>query len=105
MQKFGIAVDQLSPHGQAAVSAAERLRARTVIYRNKVPVAAIVPAQELDKLDPPDPAEDNPDPLLTLCGSSAEDAFVDAILQNLGRTLLFRRLGEDTGPTRERRKR
>jgi hypothetical protein len=91
MQRYGIDLEQLSPHAQAATQAAERLGARTIIYRDQVPLAAIVPIADLDKLDPPDPADAGADPLLALSGTCSNDTFVDAMSADLGRTNLFRR--------------
>jgi hypothetical protein len=89
--KYGIEVDQLSAHGQAAVRAAERHEARTIIYRDQVPLAAIVPASDLNKLDTPDPGESGSDPLLALAGTCHHDVFVDQFHSDLGSTMLFRR--------------
>jgi hypothetical protein len=90
-QKYGIDVQSMSPHGVAAVQAAERLSARTIIYREQVPLAAIVPFADIDKLDPRDPGEDGSDPLLSLSGTCSNDAFVDAMNADMSRTVLFRR--------------
>lgn len=91
MQKFGIPVEQMSTHGQAAAQSAVRTGARTIIYRDASPVAAIVPLADLDKLDPPDPSEaTGEDPLLSLCGTFNNDVFVDR-LSDLSHTALFRR--------------
>lgn len=92
MQRYGLDVAQLSPHGQAAVQAAERLGSRTIIYRDKVPVAAVVPIADLEKMDPADPVEqDGVDPLLSLCGNFASDYFVDGTAE-LERTNLYLRV-------------
>ncbi len=88
---YGVEVEQLSAHGQAAVRAAEQLGARTIIYRDKMPVAAIVPAEDLDRLGPRDPGEGGADPLLALCGKCDNDAFVDQFNAELSRTNLFDR--------------
>ena len=90
MQKYGILLEQLAPHGQAAVQAAERAGARTIIYRDKVPVAAVVPAHELNELSVSFD-DSNPDPLLSLCGTCQQDTFVDALMGELTRTVLFKR--------------
>jgi hypothetical protein len=91
MHKFGIPVEHMSAHGKAATQAATRGGARTVIYRERVPVAAIVPLTDLRALDPPDPSEiSGEDPLLSLCGTFGDDAFVDQ-LSDLGQTVLFRK--------------
>jgi hypothetical protein len=94
MQKYGLEVAQLSAHCQAAVQAAERVQARTVIFRERVPVAAVIPIEDLDKLEPSDPAETGPDPLLSLCGTCHHDAFVDQMNADMSRTVLFRRGGQ-----------
>lgn len=80
----------MSPHGQAAVRAAERHGARTIIYREQVPLAAIIPSADLDKLDPPDPGEHGGDPLLELAGTCHHDAFVDGMNTDLTTTLFKR---------------
>lgn len=90
MERYGITVEQMSAHGKAAVRAAERLSANTVVYRDQVAVAAIVPAISLARLEPPDPGAGGEDPLLSLCGTCTDDAFVDQ-LGELGTTMLFRR--------------
>ena len=89
--KYGIEVDRLSAHGQAAVRAAERDGARTVIYRDKVPLAVVVPHSDLEKLEPGDPGEVGADPLLALAGTCHHDAFVDGLMDDLSRTVLFKR--------------
>ncbi|MEM9696705.1 MAG: hypothetical protein AAGA56_29460 [Myxococcota bacterium] len=91
MQQFGIDVTQLSAHGDAAVQAAERLSARTVVYRDRVPVAAIVPWRDFDALDADSPTDAGRDPLLTLCGTCSHDVFVDQVNADMSRTVLFRR--------------
>lgn len=93
MQKFGLEVAQLSAHCQAAVQAAERLHARTVIYRERVPVAAVIPVDDLERLEPSDPSDAGPDPLLSLCGTCHHDLFVDQMNADMSRTVLFRRGG------------
>jgi len=90
-QKFGIDLEQMSAHGVAAVKAAAQMSARTIIYREQVPVAAIVPHADVEKLDPRDPGADGADPLLSLCGTCTNDAFVDQMNADLSRTMLFRR--------------
>lgn len=91
MQKYGLELDQLSAHGQAAVQAAERVGSRTVIYRDKAAVAAIVPGRDLEKLEANEPTEAGPDPLLSLCGTCSHDVFVDQMNADMSRTALFRR--------------
>jgi hypothetical protein len=78
MQKYGIAVEQLTGQGQAAAQAAERIGARTIIYREKTPIAAVVPLGDLLQLEP-DPGENGDDPLLSLCGTCSSDRFVDRL--------------------------
>jgi len=90
-QKYGMAVGELSARALAAVEAAETTRARTVIYRDKTPVAAIMPIDDLEAVEPSDPAEAGPDPLLSLCGSCRQDVFADSMLGDFGKTMLFRR--------------
>ncbi|MBW2456584.1 MAG: hypothetical protein JRI68_18850 [Deltaproteobacteria bacterium] len=90
MQKYGISVDQMSEHGRAAAQAAERLQSTTVVYRDKVPVAAIIPMEDLERLDPPDPGAGGDDPLLSMCGTCNNDAFVDQ-MSDMSHTVLFRR--------------
>ena len=88
-QKYAIDLEQMSPHGAAAAQAAETTRARTVIFSDKTPVAAIVPHDDLSRLEPADPAEGGADPLLSLCGSCQQDTFVDHVLTDFGTTMLF----------------
>ncbi len=88
--QYGLEVDQLSAHGQAAVRAAEQLGARTVIFRDRLPVAALVAAEDLERLEPRDPGEGGTDPLLALCGKCDNDAFVDQF-NDLSKTRLFDR--------------
>ena len=90
MQKYGISVEQLGPHGQAGAQAAERLGARTVIYRDKVAVAAIVPMTDMERVDPVQLGDSGADPLLALCGTCHNDMFVDS-MSDLSSTVLFRR--------------
>ncbi len=89
--KYGVELAKLSAHGQAAVRAAEQLGARTMIQRDQIPVAAIIPADDLDKLDDRDPGEDGTDLLLALCGKCDNDLFVDQFNSELNRTRLFQR--------------
>jgi hypothetical protein len=72
-----------------AVQAAERIGARTIIYRDQTPVAALVPITDIQKLEPAELAESE-DALMSLCGTFADDAFVDRLCE-LDRTVLFRR--------------
>jgi len=90
-QKYGMAVQELSARGVAAAEAAEVSRARTIIYRDQTAIAAIVPNEDLEILDPADPGEVGPDPLLSLCGACRQDLFVDSLLGDFGKTMLFRR--------------
>lgn len=78
MQRYGIALEQLAPHGQAAAQAAERIGARTLVYRGETPVAAIVPLADLEGTTQ-EPADAGVDPLLALCGTCACDGFADRI--------------------------
>ena len=79
----------MSTHGLAGVKAVERMSAPTIIYRDKIPVAAIVPHRDLDRLEPRDPGADGDDPLLSFCGSCKHDVFVDMLNDDLGQTMLF----------------
>jgi hypothetical protein len=88
--KYGVELSELSAHGQAAVRAAEQLGARTVIYRDKLAVAAVIPVEDLERLEPRDPGEGGNDPLLALCGKCDNDAFVDQF-NDLSKTRLFQR--------------
>lgn len=77
--KYGIPVSELPNHCLDAVDAAERNHARTLVVRDGQPIAAIVPMQDLDRIDPPDPGAVGVDPLLALCGRCKHDAFVDSL--------------------------
>lgn len=90
MQKYAIEVEQMAPQGQAAVQAAERLGARTLVYRDKLPVAAIIAHKELDQLRPMG-ANVEEDLLLALCGTCQQDGFADALVGELTRTVMFKR--------------
>lgn len=90
MQKYAIQEDQMAPQGQAAVQAAERLGARTLIYRGNLPVAAVVAHKELDQLEPQG-VNVQEDLLLALCGTCQQDGFADALGGPLSRTVMFRR--------------
>jgi hypothetical protein len=91
VQKYGIPISELPGHCLDAVDAAERVRARTLVTRDGLPIAAIVPMADLDKIDPPDPATAGIDPLLALCGACRHDEFVDLLLHDLSRTGLWHR--------------
>lgn len=91
VQKYGIPIADLPGHCLDAVDVAERTRARTLVTRDGHPIAAIVPMSDLDKIDPPDPAADGVDPLLSLCGTCRHDAFVDSLLVDLSKTGLWHR--------------
>ncbi|MDI1443784.1 MULTISPECIES: hypothetical protein [unclassified Polyangium] len=91
VQKYGIPIADLPGHCLDAVDAAERVRARTLVTREGHPIAAIVPMSDLDKIDPPDPAVDGVDPLLSLCGTCRHDEFVDSLLTDISQTGLWRR--------------
>jgi hypothetical protein len=99
--KYGIDIEQLSAHGQAAVRAAEQLAARTTIFRDQVPLAAIIPVEDLDKLEPRDPGEGGADPLLSLCGKCDNDAFVDHFNSELSQTALFHPAGSSSPPRKK----
>lgn len=88
---YGISIEALSPQAQSAAAAAERTLARTLIFRDGVPVAAIVSMEDVRALEPADPGESGQDPLLGLCGSCQDDFFVDALLGDFSQTVLFRR--------------
>lgn len=103
MRKYGIVVEQLSPHGAAAVQAAERAGARTIVYRDQAPVAALVPMSDLRELEPTDPGESGGDPLLSLCGKCQEDMFVDSLYGEMNTTSLFRKPTGKTNPLGGRR--
>ena len=96
MQKYGIAVEQLGPQSAAAVLAAEHHGARTLIYRDGLAVAAVVPMRDVHRIDPVQLGNTTSDPLLALCGTCHNDAFVDA-MSELSTTVLFRRTGDPTG--------
>jgi hypothetical protein len=98
-----MSIEQVATRGRAAVEAAEIGRSRTVVFRDASPIAAIVPVEDLQLLEPADPGESGPDPLLSLCGSCRHDVFVDTVLGDFHRTMLFRRdehLGQE-GPPRQ----
>ena len=89
-QRYGMSLAQLPARGVAAAEQAEMVRARTVIYRDQTPIAAIVPVEDLDSVDPPDPGESGPDPLLSLCGQCRQDTFVDSVAADYRGVMLFR---------------
>jgi hypothetical protein len=88
-QKYGIPVADLPSHCLDAIDAAERTRARTIVVRGPLAVAAIVPMSDLERIDPPDPGAAGQDPLLALCGSCRHDNFVDAFGSDLHQTTLW----------------
>lgn len=90
-QKYGIPVTDLPTHCLDAVDAAERTRARTLVVRGGVAIAAIVPMPDLDKVDPPDPGAGGADPLLALCGACRHDAFVDSLVADFSKSGLWQR--------------
>ena len=90
MQKYGISLEQLGPHARAAVQASEVHGARTVIYRDKLAVAAVVPMKDVERIDPVQHGDVGSDPLLALCGTCHNDVFVDS-MSELSRTVLFKR--------------
>ncbi|MBI4705613.1 MAG: hypothetical protein HY744_31355 [Deltaproteobacteria bacterium] len=91
--KYGIALEQLSPVGLRAVKAAQREQARTVIFRDSTPVAAIISLADLERIEPADPGAAGTDSLLLLCGTAREDAFADELCgreeSDLTKTQLF----------------
>jgi hypothetical protein len=89
--KYGIPADDLPAHCLDAVDAAERARARTLVVRNGVAIAAIIPMTDFNKVDPADPGSPGVDPLLALCGACRHDAFVDSIVGDLASSGLWRR--------------
>lgn len=89
--KYGIPVADLPAHCLDAVDAAERARARTLVVRDGLAIAAIVPMSDLDRVDPPDPASSGADPLLALCGTCRHDDFVDTLLTDFSKTQLWTR--------------
>ncbi len=90
--KYGIPVGDLPTHCLDAVDAAERSRARTIVTREGVPVAALVPMADYERIEPPDPSLQGADPLLALCGTCRHDDFVDALGGELAETSFwFRR--------------
>lgn len=90
-QKYGIPFPDLPAHCQDAVDAAERTRARTLVVRNGVAIAAIVPMTDHDRVDPPDPGSSGADPLLALCGKCKHDEFVDSLVHDFMKTGLWHR--------------
>lgn len=90
MQKYGISLEQLGPHARAAVQASEVHGARTVIYRDKLAVAAVVPMSDVERIDPVQLGDAGNDPLLALCGTCSNDVFVDS-MSELSSTVLFKR--------------
>jgi hypothetical protein len=88
-QKYGIPIGDLPSHCLDAVDAAERMRARTLIVRGPLAVAAIVPMSDFDRIDPPDPGATGQDPLLALCGACRHDDFVDNFVSDLNQTSLW----------------
>lgn len=88
-QKYGIPLNDLPSHCLDAVDAAERTRARTLVVRGPLAVAAIVPMSDFDRIDPPDPGAAGQDPLLALCGACRHDEFVDSFVSDLNQTSLW----------------
>lgn len=88
-QKYGIPLSDLPAHCLDAVDAAERTRARTLIVKGPLAVAAIVPMSDFDRVDPPDPGAAGVDPLLALCGACRHDDFVDTFVSDLNQTTLW----------------
>ncbi len=79
MTEYGLALTDLTGAAHAAALAAERTGARTLIFRGREPIAAVVPMSELAELGAAATSPDEPDPLLSLCGTCGADAFVDAL--------------------------
>jgi hypothetical protein len=88
-QKYGIPLSDLPSHCLDAVDAAERTRARTLIVKGPLAVAAIVSMSDFDRIDPPDPGAAGQDPLLALCGSCRHDDFVDSFVSDMNQTSLW----------------
>ena len=84
VSRYGLPFLDLPQRAVDAVEAAERSHAITVVLRDGAPVAAIVPMDDLDRVDPPDPGATGNDPLLALAGTCHRDAFVDEILLAAG---------------------
>ncbi len=91
MNKYAIPIRELPQHCLDAVDAADRTLARTLVLRDGQAVAAIVPARDLERIDPPDPGSSGADPLVALAGTCRHDAFVDSLLADLGATSLWSR--------------
>lgn len=89
IQKYGIPLRDLPTHCVDAVDAAERARARTLVLREGIPVAAIVPMADFERVEPPDPSAGGQDPLLALCGTCHHDDFVDSLSADLASTRLW----------------
>jgi hypothetical protein len=89
MQKYGITIEQLSVDGAAAARAAERSGAFTIIYREQLPIAAVISFDEMKRIDSSLDHDGGEDPLLSLCGSCTHDGFVDTIIGDFGSTMLF----------------
>lgn len=96
-QKYGIPFSDLPAHCQDAVDAADRTRARTLVTRDGIAVAAIVPVIDLDRIEPPDPGAGGADPLLALCGACRHDEFVNGLVSDLSTTGLWQRGPHDGG--------
>jgi hypothetical protein len=96
-QKYGIPFSDLPAHCQDAVDAAERARARTLVTRDGIAVAAIVPITDLDRIEPPDPGAGGADPLLALCGACQHDEFVDRLVSDFSKTGLWQQGSHDAG--------
>ena len=90
MARYGLPIEELPARGVDAIEAAERDRAITVVLRGGAAVAGIVPADDVDRIDPPDPGAAGGDPLLALCGSCSCDEFADAVLLASGAPIPYR---------------
>ena len=89
MPRYGLPLPDLAARAIDAVEAAERTQAVTVVLRDGAAVAAVVPVDVLDRVDPPDPGAMGGEPLLSLCGTCRLDTFVDQILLAAGAPLAY----------------
>lgn len=87
--KYAIELEQMSAPGAGAAEAAEGAGARTLICSDETPVAAIVPWSDVAGIEPADPGGAAVDPLLSLCGACCQDLFVDGLVTDFGKTMLF----------------
>jgi hypothetical protein len=87
--RYGLPLQELPVRAFDAVDASERAHAFTVLLRDGAPVAAIVPIEDLDRIDPPDPGASGGDPLMALAGSCKRDAFADNVVLALGGAVAY----------------